>query len=161
MVKTANKFRLKFDALALTKEVKGELPLWFHHGAKIDLGRHNNSVCATCLRNKHGVRSVEDILIVIERNYYRHSRRRNCACDSCKSDRLKGCEYPYKCQEEAIKILDCINEKWDPRLEVNQPNAELTNEELARNTTAIDEKEEVIFDPKITMNRVEDGYRVF
>ncbi|KAJ7018274.1 hypothetical protein C8F04DRAFT_977493 [Mycena alexandri] len=47
MMKTASKFRVKFDALALAKDVKEELLIWFHTGGKKDLGRHNNSACAT------------------------------------------------------------------------------------------------------------------
>ncbi|KAJ7018663.1 hypothetical protein C8F04DRAFT_950894, partial [Mycena alexandri] len=58
MYKTAKKFDLKFDALALAKDVKGEIPIWFHPGGKKDLSRHNNSSCANCLRDIHGVRTV-------------------------------------------------------------------------------------------------------
>ncbi|KAJ7469511.1 hypothetical protein FB451DRAFT_1176747 [Mycena latifolia] len=117
---------------------------------------------AKCLRNIHGVRTVGHILDIIQRNYHRHSRRRNCACNSCRADRLLGCDYPYKCQEEAIKILDCIDEKWDPRCTTNQPNAELTAEERTANSQALEDKKEVIFDPRITLNQPSsNGFRIF
>ncbi|KAJ7430777.1 hypothetical protein FB451DRAFT_1038724 [Mycena latifolia] len=162
MIKTAAKFQLKFDALSLAKDVKEELPVWFNIGGKKDLNRHNNSNCAKCLRNIHGVRTVGHILDIIQRNYHRHSRRRNCACNSCRADRLLGCDYPYKCQEEAIKILDCIDEKWDPRCTTNQPNAELTAEERTANSQALEDKKEVIFDPRITLNQPSsNGFRIF
>ncbi|KAJ7029098.1 hypothetical protein C8F04DRAFT_1289065 [Mycena alexandri] len=72
-----------------------------------------------------------------------------------------GTTPPYKCQGEAAKILDCLAEKWDPRVNVNQPNPELTTEELTANAEAIISKEDIIFDPKIAIHRLEDGYRVF
>jgi hypothetical protein len=112
MYQSAKKFGVKFDALAISKDIKESLPMWFHAGATADLKRRNNTNLAKCLRNNHGIVTVGDTLHLIERNYHRHSRRCNCACNSCKSDRQKGCEAPYKCQEEAVKIIDCLSEKW-------------------------------------------------
>ncbi|KAJ7718280.1 hypothetical protein B0H16DRAFT_1337550, partial [Mycena metata] len=58
MYRTATKFGLTFDALALEKNVKDEIPVWFHPGGKKDLARHNNSSRAKCLRDNHGVKTV-------------------------------------------------------------------------------------------------------
>ncbi|KAJ7239220.1 hypothetical protein B0H12DRAFT_1025257, partial [Mycena haematopus] len=146
MYKSARKLRLKFDALALSKDIKNELPVFFHIGGKKALAKKNNSGCAKCLRDNHGVRSTGDALKIVERNYHHHSRRRNCACGPCRSDRLIGCEIPYKCQEEAVKILDCIYEKWDPRAPVRQTNPELLLEEVEKNVQALEDDEAVIFD---------------
>ncbi|KAJ7252019.1 hypothetical protein C8J57DRAFT_1238360 [Mycena rebaudengoi] len=162
MYKTAKKFGVKLDALAISKDVKESLPMWFHAGATTDLKRRNNTALAKCLRKNHGVVTVGDTLELVERNYQGHSRRRNCACNSCKADRHKGCEIPYKCQEEAVKILDCLSEKWDPRMFVNQPNPELDQDDRARNSEAIQNKTEVQFDPRITLtDNLSDGFRVF
>ncbi|KAJ7018664.1 hypothetical protein C8F04DRAFT_894320, partial [Mycena alexandri] len=95
------------------------------------------------------------------RNYHRHYRRRNCACNTCRSDRGAGCDSPYKCHEEAVKILDCIDEKWDPRIAVNLPNPELTKEEVQLNAQALIDKDSVIFDPSITLQNLSDGFRIF
>ncbi|KAJ7128148.1 hypothetical protein C8R43DRAFT_835695, partial [Mycena crocata] len=161
MWKIASRFHLRFDALALAKNIKEELPVWFHIGGKVDLARHNNTNCAKCLSTNHRVKTVGHISSIIQRNYARHNRRRNCACPSCKEDRRMGCDAPYKCQEEALKILDCLNDKWDPRQNTHQLNADLSKEELLVNSEAIINKDEVIFDPKITLCSVEDGYRIF
>ncbi|KAJ7032636.1 hypothetical protein C8F04DRAFT_1184821 [Mycena alexandri] len=161
LYQTAKKFDLKFDALALTKDVKEEIPVWFHPGGKKDLSRHNNSKCANCLRDIHGVRTVGHVLEIVRRNYHQHYRRRNCACNICRSDRAAGCDSPYKCHEEAVKILDCIDEKWDPRMAVNMPNPELTPEEVQQNSEAISDKDCVIFDPKMTLQNLSGGFRIF
>ncbi|KAJ7782178.1 hypothetical protein B0H14DRAFT_2232663, partial [Mycena olivaceomarginata] len=117
MLQTARKFKLNFDTLALSKDIKEELPIYFHMGANRDMGRRNNSKCAQCLRDTHNVRTAGNVLNIVERNYQGHSRRRNCACRTCREDRLQGCSAPYLCLEEAIKMLDCLFEKWDPRAE--------------------------------------------
>ncbi|KAJ7077991.1 hypothetical protein B0H15DRAFT_762500, partial [Mycena belliarum] len=162
LYKTAAKFNLKFDALALSKDVKEELPIWFHNGASSDLRRHNNTRNADCLRENHGVIKVGDVTNLINRNYICHSRRRNCACTPCKDDRSQGCNAPYKCQEEAIKILDCLNEKWDPRKEIAPTNPDLLPDERDKNVQALAEKEVLTFDPKVIMNGPSvDGYRIF
>jgi hypothetical protein len=102
-----------------------------------------------------------DALAIVERNYFRHSRQKNCACGSCRKDRGRGCNSPYLCQEEAIKFLDGLAEKWDPRRKINQPYAELTKEEIDANQAAIDKDEPVTFDPKITVDRLPEFFRVF
>ncbi|KAJ6571140.1 hypothetical protein B0H19DRAFT_885698, partial [Mycena capillaripes] len=160
-MKSAKKLHLIFDALALSKDIKEELPIFFHIGAKKDLTKHNNSTCAKCLRDHHRARSVGDILKIVERNYYRHYRRRNCACTSCKADRQMRCDSPYKCQEEAIKFLACLYEKWEPRQPVNQPNSDLTLDEKEANHAALKSAEIVTFDPKIKLTKLVDGFRIF
>ncbi|KAJ7809293.1 hypothetical protein B0H14DRAFT_2867410 [Mycena olivaceomarginata] len=89
-------------------------------GGNRDMGRRNNSKCAKCLRDFHKVQATGDVLAIVERDYQGHSRRRNCPCRTCREDQLRGCSAPYLCLEEAIKMLDCLYEKWDPRIEVNQ-----------------------------------------
>ncbi|KAJ7740170.1 hypothetical protein B0H14DRAFT_2250416, partial [Mycena olivaceomarginata] len=149
MLTTARDFHLTLDALALSKEVKENLPIFFHTGIKEEVTKHNNSKCANCLRDRHKMRSAEDALKIVERNYLRHSRRKNCACNPCRADRNLGCGWPVKCQDEAIRFLDDLAEKWDPRRNVHQPNPELTEEERDSNTNALNEDKVLVFDPKI------------
>ncbi|KAJ7354214.1 hypothetical protein DFH08DRAFT_631135, partial [Mycena albidolilacea] len=115
MLLAARTFCLTLDAIALSKDLKEELPIFFHTGIKKGRTRHNNSECARCLRDNHNMRTTGDALAIVERNYFRHSRRKNCACGSCREDRGRGCISPYLCQEEAVKFLDGLAEKWDPR----------------------------------------------
>ncbi|KAJ7831750.1 hypothetical protein B0H13DRAFT_1654551 [Mycena leptocephala] len=161
MLKTAMKFNLKFDALALKTEVKNELPVFLHLGGKEALNRHNNSVGALCLRANHESKLTGDLLKMIQRDYSRHNRRRNCACPPCKADRQAGCRAPFKCLEEAITILDCVYEKWDPRSPLNQPLPNLTEDEKETNLKAFDEDGTIMFDPKVQLETCIDGFRIF
>ncbi|KAJ7788808.1 hypothetical protein B0H14DRAFT_2397988 [Mycena olivaceomarginata] len=161
MLVAARTFCLTLDALALSKDLKEELPIFFHVGLKKGRTKHNNSECARCLRDNHNMRTTGDTLAIVERNYFRHSRRKNCACGSCREDRGRGCISPYLCQEEAIKFLDGLAEKWDPRRKINQPCAELTEEEIDANKAAMDKDEPVIFDPKIIVHKLSEVFRIF
>ncbi|KAJ6594981.1 hypothetical protein B0H10DRAFT_1829527, partial [Mycena sp. CBHHK59/15] len=62
-----------------------------------------------------------------------------------------GCIKPFHCQEEAIKLLDCLHPKWDPRHLIHQPNPELTAEEHAANIFALEDQNPITFDPNITL----------
>ncbi|KAJ7831992.1 hypothetical protein B0H13DRAFT_2430136 [Mycena leptocephala] len=155
------KSHLKFDALALQEEVKKELPVFLHLGGQGTLNWHNNSDCAYCLRSNHKIRLTGDVLNLIQRYYRHHSRRRNCACNPCKADRLAGCAVPFKCLEEAVTILNCIHEKWDPRRPVNQRLPDLTEEEKKANLEALEKNDPIVFDPRIQPRSRVDGFRIF
>ncbi|KAJ7364646.1 hypothetical protein DFH08DRAFT_681651 [Mycena albidolilacea] len=161
MLQTARKFKLTFDTLTLSKDIKEELPIYFHMGGNRDMGQRNNSKCAKCLRDFHEVQATGDVLAIVERDYQGHSRRHNCACRTCREDRLRGCSAPYLCLEEAIKMLDCLYEKWDPRIEVNQRTPRLTEEWKQKNTNTIEADDPVLFDPSIHLENRVDGFRIF
>ncbi|KAJ7672042.1 hypothetical protein B0H14DRAFT_2219839, partial [Mycena olivaceomarginata] len=97
-----------------------------------------------------------------ERSEERHRRRKNCACSACRIDRAAGCAAPYKCQEQALKLLDCMHPKWDPRRSVRQINPELTDEELEQNLHALEKGEPLLFDSNITLKAdISKAFRVF
>ncbi|KAK6983932.1 hypothetical protein R3P38DRAFT_3232937 [Favolaschia claudopus] len=148
MVTMAMKFNLKLDALALAKDVKEEVPMFFHVGGKKELTKHNNPKRACCLRDKYGTISVGDMVKIIERNYNRHGRRKKCVC---KADRLIGCKEPYKCQEEAIKFLSCIHDKWNPQVQLKHTIPQLTPEEKEQNIENLSDGEPVVFDTGIEL----------
>ncbi|KAJ7722912.1 hypothetical protein B0H14DRAFT_2411353, partial [Mycena olivaceomarginata] len=161
MLTSAKRFHLSLDALALSKHLKEELPIFFHTGMKKGPKKHNNSDCPGCLRDKHRVRTTGDILKIVERNYSQHNRRRNCACRPCREDSGAGCNAPYKCLDEAIRFLNDLAEKWDPRVMVNQPNPELSEEQKDCNKDALEEDETLVFDPAITGKKLTDAFRIF
>ncbi|KAJ6618105.1 hypothetical protein B0H10DRAFT_1795903, partial [Mycena sp. CBHHK59/15] len=151
ILKTAHEFNVRLDALNVDNELKCSLPIWFHPAADKNLNYLNNSRPSKCLRTFHSVRTVGDLMAITTGDNLRHSRRKNCACPTCKYDRNLSCIGPYACRDEAHKLLDCLHLKWDPRCELHQPNPALTTEELLENKQAFDQKEPVIFDPNITM----------
>ncbi|KAJ6611211.1 hypothetical protein B0H10DRAFT_1810082 [Mycena sp. CBHHK59/15] len=162
ILKTAHEFNVRLDALNVDNELKCSLPIWFHPAADKNLNYLNNSRPSKCLRTFHSVRTVGDLMAITTGDNLRHSRRKNCACPTCKYDRNLSCIGPYACRDEAHKLLDCLHLKWDPRCELHQPNPALTTEELLENKQAFDQKEPVIFDPNITMKlSIALGFQVF
>ncbi|KAJ7154899.1 hypothetical protein C8R43DRAFT_863419, partial [Mycena crocata] len=142
--------------------IKRSLPIWFHSAAKNDLNHLNNSTSSKCLRTIHGVLTVGDLMSFTTGESPRHSRRKNCACPACKYDRNLGCIKPYMCREEALKLLDCIHPKWDPRHHIHESNPGLTDDELSENQKAFEEKKAVIFDTNITLqSSIKLAFRVF
>ncbi|TFK63672.1 RnaseH-domain-containing protein [Pluteus cervinus] len=80
----------------------------------------------------------------------RHRARKNCACQTCKESRQKGCRNPHKCQNAAKKKLGTLQPKWhpgykDPHFE---PPRDLNDDE-------------VWFKPDFKTNTLTDGFRVF
>ncbi|KAJ7787012.1 hypothetical protein B0H14DRAFT_2302059, partial [Mycena olivaceomarginata] len=57
MLVAARTFCLTLDTLALSKDLKEELPIFFHVGLKKGRTKHNNSECARCLRDNHNMRT--------------------------------------------------------------------------------------------------------
>ncbi|KAJ7815789.1 hypothetical protein B0H14DRAFT_2171639, partial [Mycena olivaceomarginata] len=143
-------------------DIKSGLPIWFHIGADKKLNKLNNSDCAKCLRNNHKVVTVGDMVQVAASTHTMHKRRCNCACPPCRADRNQGCLNPYKCRDEALKILDCLNEKWDPRREVIKRNDDLTDDEIQANKVAIQNRKPALFNTAITLKtNIANAFRLF
>ncbi|KAJ7127523.1 hypothetical protein C8R43DRAFT_897268, partial [Mycena crocata] len=139
------------DALDIDIELKREMPIWYHIGANT---RMNNSIASKCLRNNHKIRTIGDVIDFINREDQSrpHYQRINCACWLCKADRDCGCRKPSSCQEQAIKLLNDIFPKWDPRRIIRQSNPPLDHDQQAENISAFESKKPVIFDPNVTVN---------
>jgi hypothetical protein len=58
-------------------------------------------------------------------------------------------------------MLDCLYEKWDPRLKVNQRTPGLTEELKEKNADAIETDDPVLFDPSIHLENRVDDFRIF
>ncbi|KAJ6589371.1 hypothetical protein B0H19DRAFT_924433, partial [Mycena capillaripes] len=143
------------DGLAIDEKLKLQMPIWFHIAANSEMTKLNNSQASKCLRTNHDISTVGDVWNMVRREDLnrRHYRRLNCACNVCKNDRNLGCAKPFRCQEVANKIMDCIHPKWDPRRRLNQPNLALTPAERSENLSAFQNKKPVTFDPNITVEK--------
>ncbi|KAJ7342388.1 hypothetical protein DFH08DRAFT_628847, partial [Mycena albidolilacea] len=53
MLKTAKNFRLVFDALAISTDLRENFPIFFHYGGNENLPKLNNSKRTKCLRDIH------------------------------------------------------------------------------------------------------------
>lgn len=166
---TAKKHNVSFAALRLTPKMKRDLPIWYHIGAGDVLNRVNNTPKSRCLRDAHRVRTVGDLLDVIE---YRDghpdpsracARRSNCACSVCRIVRQQtGCSNPHKCYEHAKKILDSLPPKWHPSREPNADGLTLTRRRRDDNEVARQVNGKILFNPSIaTGDDLASGFRIF
>jgi hypothetical protein len=153
LLQTAKNFHLVFDALAISKDLREEFPIFFHYGGNENLPKLNNSKKAKCLCDNHDIRSAGDTLAIVERNYTNHQQRKNWACRPCRDDRGAGYGAPNNCLKEAIKLLNCLHEKWDLCIQVHQTIPDLSEEQSNDNIEALEEDEPVIFDPKIHLSK--------
>ncbi|KAJ7860657.1 hypothetical protein B0H14DRAFT_2309394, partial [Mycena olivaceomarginata] len=115
---------------------------------------------AKCLRDTHDMRSAGDALAIVEHNYAQHQQHKNCACRPYREDRAAGCGAPNKCLEEAIKFLNSLHKKWDPRTQVHQTIPDLTEEQSNDNLEALEEDEPVLFNTKIHLSKRVDRFRI-
>lgn len=139
MLKTGREWKVSFESVKLSQETKERLPAWYHVGATGRMRWMNNTSLSKCLRNNHGIQTIEDLLKVSRRprsmGMLRH-RRKNCRCTDCREDRnAEGCRAPYLCVEAAERILNQIQEKWDPRMITVDDNLSLSKEQCRHNQT--------------------------
>ncbi|EPS93003.1 hypothetical protein FOMPIDRAFT_1091276, partial [Fomitopsis schrenkii] len=169
MLSTAKKYHVSFAAIKLDKELKSQLPLWYHLGATKKLRLLNNTRVSDCLRTNHAANIVADIMRIARRDCYireRASRNdyipENCECEECTNDRRMGCRHPRKCCQEAEKALAEVKPKWHPDTRSPQDGMSLTRKRQDTNTVALAEGGTLTFDPSLTTRgELSDAFRVF
>lgn len=156
MLTVAKKYGVNADAIRIPKHVKEQLPAWFHMGMANKLTRLHMRKTVKCLKNRHGVRVVGDLLRVARRTEELvqgrpHHYTWNCACADCREDRdVRGCTHPNKCTKEAQEILARLGDKWKPGKIPAPDNLSLTQRRHAQNTEARTEGHRILFDPSVT-----------
>ncbi|KAK7026949.1 hypothetical protein R3P38DRAFT_2413198, partial [Favolaschia claudopus] len=126
MITTAQKYELSFNALTISREVKLKMPIWRHPGVrKEDYDNACRRRACECLRSNHGVRTVEDVLVIATRRTLDLGKphtanpsgisRQNCVCVLCRRDREElRCKNPGKCINVANLLIGCLHPKWRP-----------------------------------------------
>ncbi|KAF5341132.1 hypothetical protein D9611_005853 [Ephemerocybe angulata] len=118
MMAAAYKYNTKFAATEVTNDLKLQMPIWYHIGAKPKLESIYGDNWGLCQRETHDIVTVGNMLEHAERlNTTGCSKRKNCKCANCKRDREKGCENPTKCRQNAVRKLNNLTGIWDPRIE--------------------------------------------
>ncbi|KAF8836027.1 hypothetical protein BDN67DRAFT_862306, partial [Paxillus ammoniavirescens] len=163
ILKVARKYNLRLDAYTASDEVKRALPMWFHVGASPELNGLNNHVYVKCLRANHHITSVGQLLDFIDDIPPEHHQCASCSCQKCRDDRqLRGCSKPMECQKLAQKLLNSITPKWNPRHLTKHELKGLTPAQIAENEKALCEKQEVIFNPNMSLQYPpENGLLIF
>ncbi|KAF9022108.1 hypothetical protein BDZ89DRAFT_903469, partial [Hymenopellis radicata] len=114
MLKVAREAKLTLDGLNMTADVKGALPIWLHQGWAPEKNRRTNDSRARCLQTVHGVVTAKDAQEVA----------------GGRDARRDGCENPEACQQRAIRLLEALEPKWDPRIGC-EPHEEETEDGAA------------------------------
>ncbi|KAJ7128618.1 hypothetical protein C8R44DRAFT_616052 [Mycena epipterygia] len=159
----------------MSQDLKLQMPIWKHPSVrKFDYDHACRRRAAICLQSNHNVRSVEDALSIATRTTTVIQKphtinpsgvsRQNCGCPLCRRDRVElGCQHPGKCIDTAKILINSIHPKWKPAVGVDDlgENWSLTPEELESNSRPIRTGEVMLFDPNITLNDIEQGFRIF
>ncbi|KAJ7288715.1 hypothetical protein C8J57DRAFT_1494988 [Mycena rebaudengoi] len=76
MAKTGDKYDLQMEALAVSREIQRDMPIWYHAKSTAQRGVFNRGPAVGCLRKNHGVRLVCDAELKDTR---RECRPRRCS----------------------------------------------------------------------------------
>ena len=152
MLKVAHKYNVQLNPILPSDSLKASMPAWHHIGTDNARKTPMNDIWAKCQRQNHKIKTVRDLTnLATEALPQRHKTRKNCACQVCAQARQKGCKDPNKCKAAALKTLNSLQPKWDPRQQ--EQNDGLENDNTIR--------PEVWFNPCVRTNHIEDGFRVF
>ncbi|KAI0336957.1 hypothetical protein BDW22DRAFT_1297874, partial [Trametopsis cervina] len=168
LLNLAKEYRVSFNAIKLDNNLKRRLPVWLHLGANNSQPRAHNSRAAKCLRNNHYVRTIDQLMTLLEYKQLtfdpqkQHYPKRHC-CNSCKTIRtIHKCTFPANCFEEAQRILAQFGNKWNPQysqlddgLSMQRPrDTNLPRESLPPNA--------IIYDPSLTTrDDLSKTFRIF
>ena len=118
MIKTAKKHGVRLEAIDPAPEVRANLPAIRNTQTKASEKPDTLSdKHGKYLRNTHRIRTLQDVIDLTKTTPNNHKRNKKCKCTKCKNIRQttnSGCKHPNKCIERAAKLLETINEKWDP-----------------------------------------------
>jgi len=162
MFKVAKRYGVSYDGLEPTLQVKRSLPFWYHFAIPSNNRICVNSILSVCLRNTHFAYTVGEIQDVAKRNYeLTHQKKATCECIPCQTDRANGCEAPFKCVNRAQDLLKNLHNKWNPTAQPSRQFIKLTPEEKLANEEALEDEEDIVFDPHAELEHLKDGFRVF
>ncbi|KAI0356448.1 hypothetical protein OH77DRAFT_1477486, partial [Trametes cingulata] len=165
MIRAGAKFGVKCDVRNPAKDLREELPVWYHCGSKP--GRSTaNSTSSRCLRDRHMVMTTKQCAKVAERLTLAdtgHKPRASCPCTDCDADRrVRSCDNPHRCALAAKKAIEKLERKWQPDRPGNIDGLTLTRSRRERNQQAQLGGGRVLFDLSITQSApIAFGFRVF
>ena len=118
MLKVAKKYNVRLEAIDPAPEVRADLPAIRNVQTKpTEKPDTLSDKHGKCIRNTHHARTLQDIANISENTPNNHKRNKKCKCTKCVNIRRAtngNCKHPNKCIERAAKLLETINEKWNP-----------------------------------------------
>ena len=133
-MKLAKEYKVQLSATNPSKDLKCEIPIWYHAHAVPAARKLYKTKTARCLRKKHNVKLVRDALSILENIPENHSPAINCICETCsRLHNSQSCLHPFECINTASALLKSIHPRWDPTLNNPQASAQETPEDLEEN----------------------------
>lgn len=162
IIKTAKAARQTFAPLHLSKQLKTQMPAWFHLGAP---PKAYHKLKDKCLKLHHKIGKVNNLRSLAKclRPSAPHQADGNCPCTDCERDRTKGCENPHKCAVTAAALVAGLAQTFNPAVPRQTDGLSLTHCHLEKNAWANPGcGDEIIFNPSVmTHTSLADCFHVF
>ena len=156
MLKLAEECRVQLAATKPTKEVQGQLPIWYHARSVPSARRLYKTKTAKCLRKKHQIRLVQDAMELIGEIPTNHTPTNSCRCEKCQSIRGNNkCTHPHDCLALTAELIKKIHPKWNPTVERNPARSP---DPASRQPP---EDEGIVFDPSNDTDKLKDAITIF
>ncbi|THU83858.1 hypothetical protein K435DRAFT_733727, partial [Dendrothele bispora CBS 962.96] len=152
---TAKKFGLRIEGMAFSRSIIRQMPIWYHKEADSIIRTLNHTQASQCLKKNHAVRTVGDtetLANMLQND--QHTMENNCNCECCTHLRTNPhCEHPHSCMKQALKLINTLPPKWDPR--------SILPEDYQKKPQRTD-PDWIPFDARITTNgSLADVFRIF
>ncbi|KAK0227423.1 hypothetical protein EDD85DRAFT_754994, partial [Armillaria nabsnona] len=116
LLKAAQKYNVRLDGLALSRDILRKMPIWYHTKSEATRRMFNSGEQVKCLKIRHKIKTVGDAeKLAWSLGGNRHTQRGKCSCEACKyAQEQVGCKSPCKCFQKAKNMLDSLPLKWNP-----------------------------------------------
>ncbi|KAJ4484643.1 hypothetical protein C8R41DRAFT_706832, partial [Lentinula lateritia] len=96
------------------------MPIWYHKEADTEIRSINHTTASVCLRTKHRIQTVGDtVALTFRQQNPEHEPTSLCQCKECTGmHEGYNCQHPHGCMNQALKLLNSLPKKWDPRSEL-------------------------------------------
>jgi hypothetical protein len=118
ILETAKKSNLRIKVDLVDKQLKKQMPIWYHPALKQGEKHENNSRLSKHLCRKHKITTVGDA-VELARLKDHNARKRDgtCPCNTCSNLEIHaGCNLLENCIRHANKLIERISPKWKPKL---------------------------------------------
>ncbi|KAJ2924914.1 hypothetical protein H1R20_g12191, partial [Candolleomyces eurysporus] len=168
MLSTAREYNITFNPLITTKEIRTDLPIWFHPGRESTREAPNHGATVRCLQQVHNIFKTGQLLAftqnfphTVEKRIDQEEDDPTCHCQMCEQLRANECQNPHKCYEKAKLTLDSLKPKWNPETPTVDPN--ITNQASNRAIGNLrKDKFDHIFSNDLSIyTKKENGFRLF
>jgi hypothetical protein len=104
MMKAGRTYGVTMDAIAVSRELMDDMPIWYHRFSGGDKTLFNaNKHTVRCMKEKHKIRFVRDARELSRKaGAPRHTYRVDCQCAACQITReITKCAHPHVCYAKA------------------------------------------------------------